>query len=74
MQYIIGLFNVKDIVLTINGSKIVFTKEGDIQLYASRNLDIRGKYIFQNCSDSQITNIMYGEQTQCMEQLEEETL
>lgn len=52
--YIKSLFIPTDITLTLNGSQLTFTKEGDIKLAASRNLITQAKYIFQNCTDEDI--------------------
>jgi hypothetical protein len=73
ISYIKSLIKPTDISLTLNGSQITFTKEGDIKLLASRNLDIRGKYIFENCTDNEIEAELYKEPS-CLEQLEEEIL
>jgi len=59
--YIKSLFTPTDITLTLNGSQLTFTKEGDIKLAASRNCIVNGKYIFQNCTDREIKNIMISD-------------
>jgi hypothetical protein len=71
--YIKSLFIPTDIIISLNSSQIIFTREGDIRILPSRNIDTRGKYIFQNCTDEDINNIMY-EDNLCLEQLEEEIL
>ena len=72
--YIKSLFTPTDIKLTLNGSQLTFTKEGDIKLAASRNYIVKSKYLFQNCTDEEITNILFNKETQCLEQLDLETL
>lgn len=71
--YIKSLFTPTDITLTLNGSKLTFTKEGDIKVAASRNYVVNSKYIFQNCTKEEIDNILFNNNL-CLEQLEEETL
>ena len=71
--YIKSLFIPTDIILTLNSSTIIFTKEGDIRILPSRNIDIRAKYMFQNCNDEDITKIMM-EDSLCLEQSEKVTL
>lgn len=66
--YIKSLFTPTNITLTLNGSQLTFTKEGDIRLKASRNLIINGKYIFENCSDEAIKEIMFNSKLNQMEE------
>ena len=68
--YIRSLFTPTDIILTLNSSQVIFTKEGDIRLLPSRNLDSKAKYIFQNCTDEEINEIMFTKKELCLEQLE----
>ncbi len=56
--YIKSLFTPTDITLTLNGSQLTFTKEGDVKLKASRNLIVNGKHIFENCTPEQIKEVL----------------
>ncbi len=68
--YIKSLFIPTDITLILNGSQLTFTKEGDVKLVASRNLITNGKYIFQNCSQEEINNIIFIPKELCLERPE----
>jgi hypothetical protein len=59
--YIKSLFTSTDITLTLNGSQLTFTKEGDVKLTVSRNLNMQAKHIFENCSDAAIKEILFSE-------------
>ena len=70
--YIQSLFKPTDIILKLNGSIFIFTKEGDIQIKTSRNYIINSKYIFQNCTEEEIKTILFEdilvkEEVVCME-------
>lgn len=58
--YIKSLFTPTDITLTLNGSHFIFTKEGDVKLTVSRNLNMQAKHIFENCSDVAIKEILFS--------------
>jgi hypothetical protein len=73
ISYIKSLFTPTDITLTLNGSQLTFTKEGDVKLAASRSLITEGKYIFLNGKPEEIDNILFNNNL-CLEQLEEEIL
>lgn len=74
LSYLISIVKPIDVTLTINGCHFTFSKEGDIRIIASRNLIENGKYIFTNCSNEQIEYILYSKESECFQQLEEETL
>jgi hypothetical protein len=71
---VLSLFKPTDISISLNGSSILFTKEGDVKITASRSLIENGKYVFTNCTEEQISYILYSKETECLQQLEEETL
>lgn len=57
--YIKSLFTPTDITLTLNGSHFTFTKEGDVKV-TGRSFIMQTKYIFENCSDSYIKEILFS--------------
>lgn len=61
-----------DIAIKFNGSKIVFTKEGDIIIEAARSIIENGKYHFTNCTALQIHNILYRQEIECLQPSDEE--
>ena len=71
--YIKSLFTPTDITLTLNGSQLIFTKEGDVKV-TGRSFIMQTKYIFENCSDSYIEKRMldpnYQMEELCLEQSE----
>ncbi len=48
--------------LTIKGSTLTFTDEGDIEIQAGRNLVTTYQYSFQNCTPEFIEEIMTQEE------------